>query len=179
MAQPSKRTPENRKRIIDMLAGGIPKSAACEEVRISRETLNKWENEEEEFRDDIAAAKSAAIARNVLRLQKATEPRAVKKTRTEVAPKKDADGNVGGRLVKVAQTVEEYEEDGDWRAALAWLERMDRGNFGKSVDVTSGGEKLPAATVLVGLDRLEEAEIDRRLAEAEGRKAPADLPEAP
>jgi hypothetical protein len=32
--------------------------------------------------------------------------------------------------------------DGDWRAALEYLKRRDRDNWGDNVDLTSGGDKI-------------------------------------
>jgi hypothetical protein len=44
--------------------------------------------------------------------------------------------------LKYLSTIAKAAKDGDWRAALEYLKRRDRANWGDNVDVTSGNEKL-------------------------------------
>ena len=44
--------------------------------------------------------------------------------------------------LKYLTTIAEAARGGDWRAALEYLKRRDRGTWGDNVDVTSGGERL-------------------------------------
>ncbi|GEM_PF-3546624 len=156
MAQRTKRTDENRERILSILRSATTtRKAAFSAVGMSAETFDNWIKADPTFAEAVVQAEQEAINNNVLLVQKAAQPRKVRKTRTEYGPPpKDAEGKpvAGAKPVVVSRTVEEYEEEGDWRAAKWLLETKDPENFGKRLDVTSNGETIKGYGANVDFD---------------------------
>lgn len=158
MANRSKRTPENRERILKILrASCTTRKSAYTAVNMSAETFDNWLKADASFAEAVEQAEQEAITRNVLLVQKAAEPRKVKKTRTEYGlPPKDEHGNPvqGATPIVVSQTVEEYAEEGDWRAAKWLLETRDPENYGKQVSLTKDGDTIKGYGASVDFDDL-------------------------
>ena len=119
MARPTKLTPETQDAIIKALSIGATYKDAAEAAGVWYTTFLGWMKQGEE-------AKSGKFY-EFYELVK----------RTEAA----ARNNYLATIAKAAN-------DGDWRAALEYLKRRDRANWGDNVDVTSKDKPLQ----IVGYD---------------------------
>ena len=74
--QPSKPVLERsdkRAAIVQLLSDGVPKVHAAAVAGVSEATLHRWLNEDEQFKSEVRAAESAAVALRVQRIGKAGE----------------------------------------------------------------------------------------------------------
>lgn len=62
---PSKRTPERRKKILDLLREGNTKKTAFTLAGISSDTFARWRNDDEQFALECQQAEEEAVARHV------------------------------------------------------------------------------------------------------------------
>lgn len=113
MARPSKLTPESSEKIVDAILHGATYKDAAESAGIDYNTFNEW-------------MKKGADAKNGA-YREFNE--AVSKANAECA-------------VNFTRVIQSNAAKGDWKAALEWLKRRRRGEWGDAVDVTSGGEKI-------------------------------------
>ena len=113
MARPSKLTPESQASIIDAILHGATYKDAAEAAGVEYNTFNEWMKKG-------AEAKSGAY-------REFNEAVAV------------ANAECAKNMVRVIQSAA---AKGDWKAALEWLKRRRRAEWGDAVDVTSAGEKL-------------------------------------
>ena len=120
MGRPTKLTPETQKRIIDALKIGATRLDAALSAGVSYDSFNGWYN----------AGKQAKSGRYFQFFQAVDQ----------------AEGEARLRYTSV---IARAANDGDWRAALEYLKRRDRQNWGDGVDFTSGGEKLAALVEIV------------------------------
>lgn len=170
MGAPTKKTRENAKKILAMLRKGAFRKTAYLAVGMGHTVFAEWLNEDPDFALEVEAAEEFAIGKAVDRvLAHAKGGQKRVKTIREVDPGK-LDEKGDPKLVSLR--TEEYETEPNFAADRFYLSIKDPKRFGSKIDVTTGGEKLPTPTVLVGLDQIDDDELDRRLAEAEGRKAP-------
>jgi len=115
MARPTKLTPETQDAIIKALSIGATYKDAAEAAGVAYNTFNEWMKAGEK--------QKRGQFREFNELVKRTEAQ--------------ARNNYLATIAKAANT-------GDWRAALEYLKRRDRANWGDSVDLTSKNEKLEA-----------------------------------
>ena len=120
MGRPTKLTPETQKRIVDALRIGATRLDAALSAGVSYDSFNGWYN----------AGKQAKSGRYFQFFQAVDQ----------------AEGEARLRYTSV---IARAANDGDWRAALEYLKRRDRQNWGDGVDFTSGGEKLAALVEIV------------------------------
>lgn len=113
MGRPTKLTPEVQKRICDALKIGATRLDAALSAGVTYDSFNDWYN----------AGKQAKSGRYVQFLQAVNQ----------------AEGEARLRYTSV---IARAANDGDWRAALEYLKRRDRANWGDGVDVTSGGQPI-------------------------------------
>ena len=112
MPRPTKLTPETSEAILTALSIGATYKDAAEAAGVEYATFNNWMQTGEQ-------AKSGKFFEFFYAVRQ-TEARA--------------------RLKYLSQIAKASEKD--WRAALEYLKRRDRPNWGDNVDVTSGGEKM-------------------------------------
>jgi hypothetical protein len=112
--RPSKFTPEIGAAIVKSLAIGATRTDAVGAVGIDYGTFSNWLKQGEE-------KGSGPFFRFFVACRQAESEARLKYTSV---------------IAKAAS-------EGDWRAALEYLKRRDRPNWGDGVDVTSGGQPLP------------------------------------
>jgi len=115
MARPSKFTPEVTAAILTAIGIGGTLKDAAEAAGIDYNTLNEW-------------LKRGAV-------EKSGKFREF----YEASRKQEADATM-----KYLAVIAEAARKGDWKAALEWLKRRRRADWGDNVDFTSGGEKVKA-----------------------------------
>jgi hypothetical protein len=125
MARPSKLTPESQASIVEDVLHGATFSDACRKAGVAYDTFNGWMNQ----------GKEASSGRFFEFYHKVME----------------ADAQCGINMVRVIQSAA---AKGDWKAALEWLKRRRRAEWGDAVDVTSAGEKI--IITVKGLDDITE-----------------------
>ena len=113
MARPTKLTPETQAAIIEALSIGATYKDAAEAAGVDYVTFNNW----------MIAGEQAKAGKffEFFYLVRRTE------------------ANARNNYLR---TIKEAAEGGDWRAALEYLKRRDRANWGDNVDVTTGGSKV-------------------------------------
>ena len=115
MARPSKLTPQTTEVILAALGIGATYKDASEAAGVDYMTFNNW-------------MKLGAEAKSGKFLEFFE---AVRRTEAEAA-------------MKYLGTLADAARKGDWKAALEWLKRRRRADWGDNVDFTSGGEKVKA-----------------------------------
>lgn len=118
MARPSKLTPESQASIVEDILHGATFSDACRKAGIAYDTFNGWMNQGKE----ASSGKFFEFYHKVM----------------------EADAQCGINMVRVIQSAA---AKGDWKAALEWLKRRRRAEWGDNVDVTSGGQALTVKIV--------------------------------
>lgn len=113
MARPSKLTPESQAVIVDAILHGATYKDSAEAAGVEYNTFNEWMKKG-------AEAKSGAY-------REFNE--AVSKANAECA-------------VNFTRIIQSNAAKGDWKAALEWLKRRRRNEWGDNVDVTSGGQAI-------------------------------------
>lgn len=113
MGRPTKLTPEVQKRICDALKIGATRLDAALSAGVTYDSFNDWYN----------AGKQAKSGRYVQFLQAVNQ----------------AEGEARLRYTSV---IARAANDGDWRAALEYLKRRDRANWGDNFDLTSDGQAV-------------------------------------
>lgn len=113
MARPSKLTPESQASIAEDILHGATFSDACRKAGIAYDTFNGWMNQGKE----ASSGKFFEFYHKVM----------------------EADAQCGINMVRVIQSAA---AKGDWKAALEWLKRRRRSEWGDNVDVTSGGQSI-------------------------------------
>ena len=119
MARPSKFTPEITETIIKALQIGATYKDAAEAAGVDYDTYNEW----------IKAGKAAKSGR----FYEFSE--AVRKSEAQAR-------------LNYLSTIAQAAAKGDWKAAEAFLKRRDRANWGDTVDVTTGGDKITKIQVI-------------------------------
>jgi hypothetical protein len=71
VGRPTKRTPEREQRLLDALAAGNTRNAACDYAGITRETFSQWRERFADFSDRVKKAESSAEVRHVAQIAKA------------------------------------------------------------------------------------------------------------
>ena len=118
MPRPTKLTPETSKAIVDALAVGATYRDAAESAGVAYQTFLNW-------------MQAGEAAKRGIYFEFFDQVR-----RAEAAAR-----------LNFTKVITKAAADGDWRAAEAFLKRRDRATWGDNVDLTSGGEKLPAPKV--------------------------------
>jgi hypothetical protein len=113
MARPTKLTPETQAAIIAALSIGATYKDASEAAGVWYTTFLDW----------MKAGETATGGKFYEFYN------AVKRTEAEARN-------------NYLRTIAEAAKDGDWRAALEYLKRRDRANWGDNIDLSSGGEKI-------------------------------------
>lgn len=113
MARPTKLTPDIQAAIVDAILHGASYKDAAESAGVSYSTFNVW----------MKAGENAKNGKFVKFLEAVRQ----------------ADAECARNMVRVIQSAA---AKGDWKAALEWLKRRRRADWGDGVDVTSGGEKI-------------------------------------
>ncbi len=72
-SQPLVERSDKRAAIVQLLSEGVPKVHAAAVAGVSEATLHRWVNEDDQFKRDLRAAESAAVALRVQRIGKAGE----------------------------------------------------------------------------------------------------------
>lgn len=67
--RPTKRTPENRKTIIDAIEQGVPYRHAAAMANMSEDALKAWRDNDADFTEAIKAAEGRAVAGRLLRIR--------------------------------------------------------------------------------------------------------------
>lgn len=124
VGRPTKLSPQLRERLLQLIRAGCTRRDACLAVGVADRTLAAWL---ERGRDDREAGLRTMYAEFVAGIEQGEAEARAKLTAV---------------IVKAAA-------DGDWRAALEYLKRRDRQNWGDGLDFTSGGEKLAALVEIV------------------------------
>ena len=119
MARPSKFTPEVTETIIKALQIGATYKDAAEAAGVDYDTYNNWIQEGK-------TAKSGKFFEFFGAVRKA---------------------EAQARL-NYLSTIAQAAAKGDWKAAEAFLKRRDRANWGDTVDVTTGGDKITKIQVI-------------------------------
>ena len=113
MPRPTKLTPETSEAILTALSIGATYKDAAEAAGVWYETFNDWMKRGE--------AESSGKFYQFYQSVRQTEAQA--------------------RLMYLG-VLENAASNGEWRAALEYLKRRDRSNWGDNVDVTTGGKPL-------------------------------------
>jgi hypothetical protein len=163
--RPTKYSSERTRAICKALKEGCTRLAAAESVGVSYETLRAWMTNFLDFSVAVTRAEAecevqyAAIvkmaATGVDQVSTTTTTRTVFKTRTITNP----DGTVIEEPVALSEvtTARTETREFDWRAALEWLKRRRRAEWGDSLDL----RKLDDATILQLLALEEGSEPER------------------
>jgi hypothetical protein len=125
MARPSKLTPEIQERVVQAIRAGNTRESTAEYARIGLATFSRWmkrgrkakRGKHREFWCAVRQAEAECEMANVATLLKASRPGVVERRTT-----KNADGT---------ETVTEILTSGDWRPAMAWLERRRPSKWGR------------------------------------------------
>jgi len=72
-SQPLVERSDKRAAIVQLLSEGVPKVHAAAVAGVSEATLHRWVNEDDQFKRDLRAAESAAVALRVQRIGRAGE----------------------------------------------------------------------------------------------------------
>ena len=123
MARPSKLTPEVQETIVKAIGLGASYADAAHAAGVSYETFNEW-------------MKAGATAKTGRFLQF-----------SEAVRKEEADA-----ALRHLAVINNAAAKGDWKASLEWLRRRRRQDWGDSVDVTSGGDKVQINVTLKDKD---------------------------
>jgi hypothetical protein len=113
MSRPTKLTPEVHKAVVDALEIGATRVDAAGAAGIDYTTFLNWMERGEKDGKGIFFKFFKASALAEYRAR-----------------------------LKYLKVIQKAADDGDWRAALEYLKRRDRQNWGDVVDVTTGGEKI-------------------------------------
>ena len=117
MARPSKLTPEVQEVIVDAILHGSTYKDAAESAGVQYNTFNEWMKKGE-------AAKTGQY----------------REFNDSVSV---ANAECARNMVRVIQSAA---AKGDWKAALEWLKRRRREDWGDGLDLTSLGEKITKGT---------------------------------
>jgi hypothetical protein len=131
MARPTKLTPETSQAILDALAIGATYKDAAEAAGVAYDTFNNWMQMGE-------SAKSGQFFEFFQSVRQA-----------------QADARL-----KYLSTIAKAAKDGDWRAALEYLKRRDRANWGDNLDLTSKGEEIKPPQVIEIIKTVEKDETE-------------------
>ncbi len=127
MARPTKFSSEVQDAIIKALSLGATYKDAAEAAGISYDTFNEW----------MKVGRSAKSGKFYQFFKSVRRAEAMAR-------------------LKYLSVIAEAAQNGDWRAALEFLKRRDRTNWGDNVDVTSGGERVPVRIIeIVGVGKEE------------------------
>jgi hypothetical protein len=118
MARPTKLNEETKKAILDALAYGATYKDAAEAAGIDYDTFNNWMKSGKNAKSGELFEFFGAVRRT------------------------EADARL-----KYLSTIAKAAKGGDWRAALEYLKRRDRPNWGDNVDVTSGNQPITKIVV--------------------------------
>lgn len=166
MARPTKYNKVIIQKIVDALKSGSSRLAAAEYVGIAYETFRLWKCNREEFHCLVTQAEAEAEVMFTAVIAKAARGHDTGSTtrtvKTVFKPRKTTmpDGSIIDELVPF-QDVTETTTSGhefDWRAALEWLKRRRREEWGDKLDLS----KLPDETIL-RLVALEEGSLQDRI----------------
>ena len=113
MARPTKFTPEVTSAILTALGIGATLKDASEAAGVDYNTFNEWMKR--------GAKEQSGKFREFYDASRRVEAEAT---------------------MKYLSVIAEAAKKGDWKAALEWLKRRRRSEWGDAVDVTSAGEKL-------------------------------------
>ena len=113
--RPSKLTPEVTDKIAEMVLHGATFSDACRAADVSYDTFRAW----------MVQGEAATSGKFYDFYHKVTV----------------ADAECG---VNMTRMIQQAAANRDWKAALEWLKRRRRADWGDNVDFTSGGEKVKA-----------------------------------
>ncbi len=113
MARPSKITPEIIELVSNAVLHGASYQSAARSGGIHYDTFNEWMKKGREAKSGIYREFSEAL--------------------------ETANAQCEVNMVRVIQSAA---AKGDWKAALEWLKRRRRNEWGDNVDVTSGGKTL-------------------------------------
>jgi|GEM_PF-5090031 hypothetical protein len=118
--RPSKFTPERQAKILDGLRAGMTRRASAGFAGVAENTFQGWlaQPTKADFKEEVEEAESFAEARHTGSIAKAAFGEEVTRTKTTTR----AEGTV-------TQTIETRWES-DWRAALEWLRRRRRKEWG-------------------------------------------------
>ena len=178
MVRPLVFTPEDRTRIVSYICDEIATkrrslASICEEPDMpSYSLVAKWRRENEEVREAIARAREDALEAMIEEIVEISDER-----NGDVYIGTDAKGNqvakVDGDVIQRAK-LRVYARE---RAAALLAPRL----FGNKLDVTSGGEKLPApqATISDRIDAILALAIHRRMGTALPGPEPIDITPEP
>ncbi|HLX73035.1 MAG TPA: hypothetical protein VKV04_25700 [Verrucomicrobiae bacterium] len=70
---PTKFTPERRKRLIQLIARGLPFSHACSAVKISFQSFTNYRRQHEDFREEIERAVAKAVDKRLRIIEQAAD----------------------------------------------------------------------------------------------------------
>lgn len=113
MGRPSKLTPEAQAAIVDAVLHGCTYSDAAEAAGVDYQTFNNW----------MLTGKDKKSGKYFEFFE------AVNKANAECAK-------------NFTRVIQSAAAKGDWKAALEWLKRRRRPEWGDNVDVTSGNERI-------------------------------------
>lgn len=113
MARPSKLTPETQSTIVDAILHGATYKDAAEAAGVSYDTFNEW------YKAGREAGKGKFFEFS----------EAVSKANAECA-------------VNFTRIIQSNAAKGDWKAALEWLKRRRRAEWGDNIDLTTQGKSL-------------------------------------
>lgn len=118
MARPSKLTPESHAVIVDAILHGSTYKDAAESAGVDYNTFNEWMKKGAEAKSGTYREFNEAVS--------------------------IANAECAKNMVRVIQSAA---AKGDWKAALEWLKRRRRSDWGDNVDVTSAGQALTVKIV--------------------------------
>lgn len=119
MARPSKLTPETQAVIVDAILHGATYQDAAESAGVWYNTFNEWMKRGADAKSGIYYEFNEAVTR--------------------------ANAECAKNMVRVIQSAA---AKGDWKAALEWLKRRRRGEWGDNMDVTSGGNAFQPPQII-------------------------------
>lgn len=113
MGRPSKLTPETQAAIVDAILHGCTYSDAAGAAGVDYNTFNEWRKKGEASTSGKYREFNEAIDR--------------------------ANAQCAANFTRIIQTAA---AKGDWKAALEWLKRRRRNEWGDNLDVTTNNEKI-------------------------------------
>lgn len=175
MARPTSYTPERGERIVTALRAGNTRKEAAEYGGVDYTTFLRWlewgeRDAEGQFHEFCNAARQAeadcatamcAILRKAAAGYLSTKTKTTTTTNTVVKP--DGTEEIHTTTVTVTEAGEVF----DWRAALEWLKRRRRAEWGDSLDIN----KLDDETLIRLLEADALAQSERAAAESAGLRA--------
>ncbi len=129
--------------ILERLRAGCTRRAASESIGVPEQTLSRWFYQFREFRESVSHAEAEAEVKHTATMMKAAtgweagSTTTTRKTVFRVKKTRRPDGTVIEEPVAFEEvtTSEARSREFDWRAALEWLKRRRRNEWGDGLEV--------------------------------------------